>query len=796
MKLPGIKLQPKRASPMELLFLSIFFLSGIAGLIYQVAWQRLLTLYYGVGSISVTLIVSVYMLGLGIGSLTGGYIADRVKNCVWLYFAVELLLGLFGVVSLGFIELIGKWTAGSNYLVTFGSMYLFLCIPTFLMGTTLPILIKIYNKLTRDFLKSISFMYFVNTLGASVGAIIASYVLISYYSINSAIFSAVGINIILSATIFLINRRAVTKPAIIISQPTSNQKQPVNWNILYVLVFAGGFLAIGYEIVWFRLIGVLVKASPYAFSTILSVYLFGIAIGSYGIQKYLDGKPKFEKRNLYFILQFLIGTFVAFSIISYYYLSEYTPVDLLTQLSFSNNLHPASKMPSMETLSGFCIDLYGNLDIFLWPVLFMLVPTVLMGAAFPLITSLAFPGDKKEGQTVGVVYFFNITGNLVGGIITGFVTLSYLGTELTLLIYSTIGLLMGFFITKPENDKRSIWWSKVSILVLILTVIVVFPKKGDLYKMIHTPPEMYLIKNRILENKNLHELSREDKQKVIREYKQCKKDNNFGAFTGIETHLLEGVDGVVSTWQFENQMLNFINGLAHGRRPGYQYYRQVDELLNYSYDIKKVLIIGFGAGSTAEALLRMKSVEQVTVIELSGTLIKNLKEFENINNIIENPKLKIIIDDGRRFLSANTNQYDVILIDPIRTTTAYSNNLYSRDFFDLISRHLTFKGVFLVWMDEGKVMPKTVASVFKNVRLYNYFCLASKSPLHYDNKFNAKFESQFTSEHLEKIRNYETHFVGDQEYIFTNFAGIPINEDYKPICEYYLGKSKRVKRSP
>ncbi len=133
----------------------IFFLSGFVALIYQVVWQRLLTLYYGVGTISITLIVSVYMIGLGVGALCGGYLSARVKNKITLYFIVELLIGCFGLVSLALLDFIGRKTAGSSYMLSFFYMFLFLCLPTFLMGITLPLLTKIFNRLVQNFLNTV-----------------------------------------------------------------------------------------------------------------------------------------------------------------------------------------------------------------------------------------------------------------------------------------------------------------------------------------------------------------------------------------------------------------------------------------------------------------------------------------------------------------------------------------------------------------------------------------------------------------------------------------------------------------
>lgn len=152
----------------------IFFFSGFASLMYQIAWQRLLTLHYGVGAISITLIVSVYMLGLGVGGLVGGALAERIRDKLTLYFGVQLLLALFGFVSVPFLVFIGDRTAGSSYVLSLWYMALFLIVPTVLMGMTLPLLTKIFNRFVEEFLSTVSYLYFLNTVGAACGALFAS----------------------------------------------------------------------------------------------------------------------------------------------------------------------------------------------------------------------------------------------------------------------------------------------------------------------------------------------------------------------------------------------------------------------------------------------------------------------------------------------------------------------------------------------------------------------------------------------------------------------------------------------
>ena len=172
----------------------IFFFSGLSALVYQVVWQRLLTVHYGVGPISIALVVTVYMVGLGLGALFGGYLSERLSRRMLVYCFIEFGIGLFGVVSPDFLGFLGSHTAGNSYALSFVYIFSFLSIPTFLMGMTLPLLTKIFNNIIDDFLGTISFLYFINTIGAAVGAIIASYVIISFFGLLNAVYFAAAIN--------------------------------------------------------------------------------------------------------------------------------------------------------------------------------------------------------------------------------------------------------------------------------------------------------------------------------------------------------------------------------------------------------------------------------------------------------------------------------------------------------------------------------------------------------------------------------------------------------------------------
>lgn len=751
----------------------IFFFSGVSALIYQVIWQRILTTYYGVGAISIALIVSVYMVGLGIGALFGGFLSERVENKIFLYFLVELLIGFFGLISLPFLDLLGRYTAGSAYLLSFFYMFIFLCMPTFLMGVTLPLLTKIFNKLIQNFIDTISFLYFINTIGAAIGALFASYVLITFFGLDSAVYVAVVINFILAGLIIFSKHFLIGEPK---QEKEYVSKQQIDrkyilGKIAYPLVFVTGFLAIGYEIVWFRVVGVLVKSSAYSFSTTLSIYLFGIAIGSFYMSKYLKKHPNINKKDLFFSLQFLIGICVILIFISYYYVTKYTPLDAFTRVSFATILHPPASI-NLSTLFSLG-QVFVLLDIVLWPMLFVFVPTLLMGASFPLIAYLALSDSNKEGKYVGTVYFFNIVGNVFGGIVTGFLLLPFLGTEITLLSFSAVGIFFGIFTSKLSGKQfPTIQRIGFALIILVIT-IVLFPKDGQLYETMHILPaevEMGLQNHSTKEGEN-----------------------------GTLTYLDEGRDGIVVTYQNQEKIYNYINGLPHGSR-GFWYGHQYEaiEAASCVPSIENVLIIGYGTGNTAKTIINMEGIRKITVVELNDTLMKNVIKIPVVKEELSDPRVDLIVEDGRRFLLGTNEKYDLILIDPIRTTTAYSNNIYSLQFNEIVSRHLTPNGIFMVWLYEHKVMPKTIHSVFDYVRLYKFFILASNSTIIKDDEKHKKLIAASSLQEqkgfIKLLAEHKKLYLGNEDYVKTITDGYPINQDWKPVCEYYLGlKSEKGK---
>ncbi|MFC2158845.1 hypothetical protein ACFLT9_13515, partial [Acidobacteriota bacterium] len=374
-----------------------------------------------------------------------------------------------------------------------------------------------------------------------------------------------------------------------------------------------------------------------------------------------------------------------------------------------------------------------------------------------------------EGQTIGRVYFFNITGNVLGGILTGFLILPVIGTEMTLILYSSIGVLFGLFITGFSGKQWRKRFRFGAVFLLLAVSVLFFPKAGQLYEVIHNSP-----------GEEFSSYTEEGTSGIVITYQHDKGD------IGAEQDRNPESQSTVKHRYEDVEMYNFMNGLAHGHRPRYHYHFEIIEALGFNPDIKDVLVVGFGIGSLTEVILDMGDVRKLTLVEISGTLIKNLNKMSLFRNLLADHRLNLVIDDGRRYLFRSEDKYDLITMHPLRSTTSYSNNLFCKEFFELAQKRMTPQGILLLRLTESRVLPKTVLSVFKYVRMYDHFLLASDSPFQAQEQVIANLFGRFPQEIQEHIYR-SGYYVGDQDYIQKLTARYPINTKWRPVSEYYLG---------
>ena len=270
--------------------LVIFFLSGFAALLYQVAWQRLLAIFSGADVYSATMVIAAFMAGLGCGSLAGGHLADRLSRtrCLIAFAAAEAGVALFGFQSktIFYDTLYGRFAAlADNTLLTGAILFITLLWPTGLMGASLPLLARALTSSVAVAARNVGWLYAINTLGAAVGALIGVWGFLPRQGLEGASQSAAWINLVCAALVLpvaLVFSRRSSKPREI-ADP-SEAEEPVTTGLpfsFWVGVFAlSGFIGLSFELIWFRLLGVMLKSTAFTFGTLLAQYLFWLGIGS------------------------------------------------------------------------------------------------------------------------------------------------------------------------------------------------------------------------------------------------------------------------------------------------------------------------------------------------------------------------------------------------------------------------------------------------------------------------------------------------------------------------------------
>ncbi len=742
----------------------IFFFSGFSSLLFETSWQRILTLYYGVGSITATMIVSVFMLGLGLGALLGGKLADRTTNPGRLYLLIELVLAAYGLFSIPFLAWLGQMTAGASHLVALGAMTLFLLLPTLAMGMTLPIVITVM-KPGNGFFNSLAFLYTINALGGAIGALFGTFVVKSFFGLDTAVYLAVAIDFALAFALLRLPATTISSQANKLNGQDSlsmkdnlsvqenlsvqdNHSKPNSAPLpVPLLAVFSGFLAIAYEIVLFRFVDILSKASPYIFATNLAYYLCGIAMGSCLTASWIERKQKKRQRQdgadttsltaVFFALQALTGLYILASFTLYYHALSIPTLASVTAQYFTSGYVGGAMVGGTSAMAH---------------LIFILAPCVIMGASFPILSAIAYEQSGKTGSAVGRTYFANTIGNVCGGLAVGFLLLPLLGTEGTLFALSAAGILsILVFAAFSKSDKAA---KRLGLcagaVVAVIAFSFVFPKRTQLYVAMHVSP-------------------------MSQQWR-----------ASVKTFAEEGEDGLALLFHNGEHFQNFLNGYSHGTKPDYKYHREFFEAIGHMPEAKSVLIVGFGSGTITELVLKQPQITDVTVVEISGANLRNMRK-SPLGGCFNDKRLKVVSDDGRRLLQRSAKKYDLILLDPLRASEAYSNNIYSREFFRLASSRLNNDGLIMLWLDEHHVIPKTVANVFAHVKLFNYFLLASQNQLDLDEKEQDRLLGLYSEEERRRAFAHDTRLVGDRNFIVSKFAAYPINEDLKPACEYFIG---------
>jgi predicted membrane-bound spermidine synthase len=426
----------------------VFLCSGMPALIYQIVWQRVLFSIYGVNSQSVVVVVTAFMLGLGIGSLVGGQLSARFpRHAVLIFGLAELGVAVFGLCSLRIFQWAATYTAGANLPSIILFSLLLLLIPTVLMGATLPLLVEHLVLHTKRVGPSVSTLYFANTFGSAVACYLCATFLLREFGQSGSVSIAACLNASVGAAAYLYARREKRDPgettgAILPSKP---QSTPVSLPVAMLLAGASGFIALGFEIAWFRVFALASSDRAPAFALLLSTYLAGIAAGCYLSEKATAQRRPEIVMRVVGILMILTGA-----------ISAYLP-PLVAAFTLRN-------IPFLASAPAF------------------FVTAALIGSVLPLLCRVAIPPDDKAGRAVSFVYVSNIIGSALGSLGIGFFLMQHFGLRSVSLGLGMLAVLLGSVVltfSKGRPGMPPAW-----TIGLIAASFVAIPASSGLYSML------------------------------------------------------------------------------------------------------------------------------------------------------------------------------------------------------------------------------------------------------------------------------------------------------------------------
>ncbi len=647
-----------------------FFLSGITALIYEIIWTRMLTLVFGHTVYSVSVVLSAFMAGLGCGSYLFGHAMDRMMSqsdskteplaVLKTYALIEIGVGVMAaVLSVLFAEFdlfygwMHAWLPespllfdGLKVVMSFGLIF----IPTALMGATLPIISRYYVTDDSRMNTQVGLLYSLNTLGAVVGCLLTGFFFIASFGVLQTALVAAALNIAIGIGTWRLYQDKMVGvsgcrefPRLTLPKWTWT-KENRQW---LAVSFICGFTALAYEVLWTRLLVFSISSTVYAFSLMLAVFLLGISLGS-GLAVPVMGRMK-NLRTPLLVIQGGIGAYIIFTL--------FNMQSLLSEPWNSYNLQ--------DPLTVFS-------KYFTNSALLMLPPTLLFGMSFPILIKLASDGHKNIGVGTGQIYAANTLGAILGSLVAGFFLLPMLGVETSLILVATINLLMVpvLFRTGPyaTANMRKMLTLGMAVLVLLLTLALPENLLTGFFMRDSVGPR---------DSKQLLHFSEgiTDTVAVFRdEQGQIDKDAKRLITNGIS---MSASNTIAS---------RYMKLLAH-----------VPILL--SDNPQEVLVICFGTGQTAGAAGLHPRVGQVDVVELSKSVIDAGPAFRQENhNVLENPKVNVIIQDGRNHLLTTRKQYDVITGEPPPPRTAFTVNLYTRDYYEMAKARLKPGGLMVQWV--------------------------------------------------------------------------------------------------
>ncbi len=671
---------------------ALFFLSGAAALLFETLWFRQAGLAFGNSVWASSLVLSSFMAGLALGNGLMARYGDRIRRPVRLYAYFEAVIAIAGVALVLGLPQLGHWLAPvfrqlleqpvALNALRLGSAFVLLLLPATAMGATLPVLVKALLARDPNFGSVLGRLYGWNTLGAVAGAVVGEWFLIECFGIRGTAYVAGGFDVAAAVVALGLSRRLATAAEPARAAAAKASIGPRAWRIV-AAAFGAGALLLAFEVVWFRFMHLFVHSGSLAFALMLAVVLAGIAlggfVGGYCLRRYPDAH-------------------------------RYTPLLALAAGAVAVTLYATFSF----ALAPQANELLGDPPVVLGLSFVLVFPVALIsGVMFIFMGALLHRELPSETRAAGLLTLSNTLGAALGSGAAGFLLLPLIGMEHSFVTLGAAYLLVAALVfsasasrepvPRPEarDSGRGFRIGQVFVLVIFALSFALFPYGKMERVYLRTSISRW-------DSRHLDEIA------AIREGR-------------IETavYLRAELDNETLYYRLLTDGFAMSGTSLHGRRYQKLY---VYWPVALQPDPKQALVISYGVGSTAKALVDTKSLEHIDVVDISRAIL-DLSEIlypDPADHPLHDPRVRVHIEDGRFFLQTTERRYDLITGEPPPPKNAGVVNLYTREYFQLIHDRLVDGGITTYWLpvhntlvSDTRAIIRAFCDVFEDCSLWS-----------------------------------------------------------------------------
>jgi len=744
----------------DLFLLGLAAGSGVAALIYEIVWFQVLELVLGSSAVSLAVLLATFMGGTCLGSLLFPRVVSSRLHPLSVYAVIEIGIAVFALVMLVLMPVAGSvYTAGIGYGLggfLLRGIVAALCLlpPALLMGATLPALSRPLEG-TEGGIAWLGLFYTANILGAVFGCLFAGFYLLRLYDVFTATFIAAAINLAVAGIAFLL---ALEPRQRVEATPLKEKWKgavPRDSCVIYVAIALSGFCALAAEAVWTRLLGLLLGASVYTFSIILSVFLVGLAIGS-SIASLLCRSLDRPRLALGWC-QLLVGSAIAWTAYNLGASLPYWPVN-----------------PSLSSRIWFNLQL--DLDRAFWA---LLPPTVLWGASFPFALA-ASPSSQAAATRMSRIYAANTLGAIGGALVASLILIASIGSQRTQQLLIAVSVISGLLLLVLGSE----WRGKISAIAAALVC-------GFLIYSVPPISKLLIAHGRYAAT---------------------------WVGRGDVVYAEEGLNASVAVSDYSDGVRSFhVAGKIQASSVGRD--MRLQRMLGHLTSLvpaspREVLVIGCGAGITAGAVSIDPRVDRVTIVEIEPLVPKTAATYFSNENfkVVDSPKVRLQIDDGRHYLLTTTERFDAVTADPLDPWVKGAANLYTKEFFEAVKSRLNPGGVVTVYIqlfettnDAVKSAVATFFEVFPNGTIWgnpyegkghDMVLLGQVEPLHVDlDELERRLQGVDYAQVAQSLRDVGmdssvdlfSTYAGQKADLAAWLQGAAINRDQNLRMQYLAG---------